>query len=266
MATTHLDLHGERLSLEALNSLVCQINERYLPIDVNHDIRKPIIGRLVSAEIVELPDGEYAVDGIGEVFEPSDAGASLAGDGRKILIKTDNVETFSVYYDRTFMNQEGKELLQELEALSGRKPQPTIKKALDPISLLLIGAGIFALGSTATGFFSKLGEDLYDKLKKTLVDYYKNKASEDKIIDFRFSIEKGDRVFEIHVLLNSPTEQIINDFFNNGLSKIDETLEFLYSELAKDVARVVLEYKDNKLTFSYAVSSECVPISFTKSD
>ena len=67
-------------------------------------------------------------------------------------------------------------------------------------------------------------------------------------------------------MLNSPTEQIINDFFNNGLSKIDETLEFLYSELAKDVARVVLEYKDNKITFSYAVSSECVPVSFTKSD
>jgi hypothetical protein len=212
-----------------------------------------------------MPDGEYAVDGISEIFEPSDTLASLTGDGRKMNIEVDNVETFSVRYDRAFMSEEGKELLQELEDLSGQKPQPTIKKALEPISILLIGVGIFSLGAIGTGFFSKLGEDLYEKLKKTLVNYYEKKTSADQILDFRFSIEKNNRVFEVHVLMSSPTEQIINDFFSEGISRIDETLDFLYSELAKDVARVVLEYKDNKLTFSYAVRSDCVPLSFNKS-
>ena len=265
MATTYIDRHGDRFSLEALNSLASQINERYLPINVNHDIRQPTVGRLVSAEVVKMPDGEYAVDGIGELFEPSDTLASLTGDGRKMDITVDDVETFSVHYDRAFMNEEGRKLLQELEDLSGQKPRPTIKKAFEPTSILLIGVGIFALGGIATGFFSKLGEDLYDKLKKTLVTYYEKKTSADQILDFRFSIEKNNRVFEVHVLISSPTEQIINDFFSEGIGKIDETLDFLYSELAKDVARVVLEYKDNKLTFSYAVRSDCVPLSFTKS-
>ena len=54
IATSHIDLHGERLSLEALNSLARQINERYLPINVNHDIRRPIVGRMVHAEVVRL--------------------------------------------------------------------------------------------------------------------------------------------------------------------------------------------------------------------
>lgn len=265
MVTTHVDLHGERISLEALNSMARQISEKYLPININHDIRQPPIGRVVSAKVVKMPDGEYALDGIAEIFEPSDTLESLTGDGRKITVWEDDVETFSVHYDRGFLNEEGKKLLQELEDLSGQKPQPAIKKALEPISILLIGFGIFALGATATKFFSKLGEDLYDKLKKTLVNYYEKKTSADQILDFRFSIEKNNRVFEVHVLISSPTEQIINDFFDEGISKIDETLDFLYSELAEDVAQVVLQYKDNKLTVSYAIRSDCVPLSLTKS-
>jgi hypothetical protein len=266
MATTHVDLHGERLSLEVLNNLACQINERYLPISVNHDIRQPTVGRLVSAEVVKMEDGEYAVDGIGELFEPTDTLASLIGDGRKMNIEVDDVETFSVHCDRSFRNEEGKVLLQELEDLSGQKPQPTIKKALEPISILVIGVGIFALGGIAAGFFSKFGEDIYDKLKKTLANYYKKKTSADQILDFRFSTEKNNKVFEVHVLISSPSEEIINDFFSEGISKIDKTLDFLDSELAKvDVAQVVLQYKDKELTFSYAVRSDCVPLSFTKS-
>jgi hypothetical protein len=264
MATTHVDLDGDRLSLEALKSLVRQINETYLPMSVNHDIRNPTIGRLVSAEVVKMPDGEYAADGIAEMFEPSDTLASLAGDGRKMNIHTDDVETFLVYFDRGFADEKGRELLHELEELSGQKPQQTIKKALGPISILLIGVGILTLGEIGKGFFSKLGEDLYDKLKKTLANYYKQKVSADRVLDFRFSIQKNHRVIEVHVLISSPTEQTINDFFNEGITQIDKILGFLNSESAKDVAQVVLQYKDKEITFSYAVRSDCVPLSFAK--
>ena len=266
MATTHVDLHGERLSLEALKSLASQINERYLPINVNHDIRQPTIGRLTSAEVVKMADGEYAVDGIGELFEPTDTLESLTGDGRKMDVAVDDVKNFLVYYDRTFRNEEGKELLQELEEISGQKPASTIKKALEPVSILLIAFGIFTLGEIGKGFFSKFGEDLYNKLKESLIKYYKKKKSSDQILDFRFSIKKDKRVFEVHVLLSSPTEQAISDFFGEGISKIDKTLDFLHSKLAKDIARVVLEYKDNELTIDYSVRSDCVPLSFVKSD
>jgi hypothetical protein len=266
MATTHVDLHGERLSLEALNSLANQINERYLPINVNHDIRQPTVGRLVSAEVVKMADGEYAVDGIGELFEPTDTLASLTGDGRKMNVAVDDVETFSVYYDRAFRNEDGKELLQELEELSGQKPNPTIKKAFEPISILLIAFGIFTLGEIGKGFFSKFGEDLYKKLKESLAKYYEKKKSTDQILDFRFSLKKDNRFFEVHVLTSSPTKQTISDFFNEGINKIDKTLDFLQSELAKDVALVVLEYKDNEITLTYSVRSDCVPLFFKGSE
>jgi len=56
MATSHVDLHGDILSHKALESLVDQIKSQYLPINVNHDIKGHPIGRLISAEIIKLPD------------------------------------------------------------------------------------------------------------------------------------------------------------------------------------------------------------------
>ena len=105
---------------------------------------------------------------------------------------------------------------------------------------------------------------MYNKLKASLVKYYEKKKAADQILDFRFSIEKDNRVFEVHVLISSPTKKTISDFFNEGISKIDKALDFLHSELAKDVARVVLEFKDNELTLTYSVRSDCVPLFFTR--
>lgn len=53
MTTTHVDLHGDRMSLSVLESLASQIKERYLPININHDIRIPPVGRVVDAEVVK---------------------------------------------------------------------------------------------------------------------------------------------------------------------------------------------------------------------
>jgi len=67
-------------------------------------------------------------------------------------------------------------------------------------------------------------------------------------------------------MMSSPSKQTISDFFNEGISKIDKKLDFLHSELAKDVSRVVLEYKDNDLTLTYSVRSDCVLIFSTVSE
>src|SRR6266571_15652 len=71
-ASTHVDKQGEALALEALHDMVQQINSCYLPMGLEHDPRVPPIGRVSSAQVVRLEDGEWAVDGDVEIFEEGD--------------------------------------------------------------------------------------------------------------------------------------------------------------------------------------------------
>jgi hypothetical protein len=70
MATTHVDGHNERFSLEALQSMKQHISSAYLPFTFNHDPRCAPMGRVINAEIIALADGEHAIEAEVEVFEP----------------------------------------------------------------------------------------------------------------------------------------------------------------------------------------------------
>ncbi|HEY9152739.1 MAG TPA: hypothetical protein VIN60_07630 [Anaerolineales bacterium] len=85
MITTHIDKHNERFAPSALDDFVRSINQQYMPMGVEHDPRIPPIGRILSAHIEELEDGEYAVDGIAEMFE-SDKDIEFLDDGREIPV------------------------------------------------------------------------------------------------------------------------------------------------------------------------------------
>ena len=261
VATTHVDLHGDRMALQALQGLARQVGEHYLPVDVNHDPRYPPVGRVDSAEIIELPDGEYAIQCTQEMFEEADSLESLNGDGRKIRIKDQNIQTIAVEYDRTFRDEKGEELLRELSQISGEdeKPTQTLKKAVEPISTLLIAAGICALGSIAVGFFTKLGSDFYDKLKNALISYYRDNNSSERLLDFCFVTQQNNSTFEIHVLVVNPTEQKLNELFNSRFNEIDTRLSSL-PLIDSDVAKIVFEYNNQKLLMLYAVRSDSVPV------
>ena len=265
MATTHVDAHGDKMSLEALQSMARQVKERYIPININHDIRYPPVGRIVSAEIIKLSDGEYALLGTAEVFDESDTLESLVGDGRRIKVIDEDIETISVFYDRTFLHErEGEELIRELTKISSEKPVVTFKKALEPISVLVIAAGVFILGSIAEGFFKKLGSDLYDKLRDTLTKYFKKKLPREQIIDFCFSVKYNERIFEVHILVDNPSEKELNELFTFQFCGVDRLLTSLPLNKELDIAKLVLEYKNKKLSILYAVRSDCVPLSFKK--
>lgn len=263
MATSHVDLHGEIISHKSLESLVDQINSQYLPINVNHDIRGQPIGRLISAEIINLPDGEIAVLGKGELFEKSDNLESLRGDGRRIKVKCNDIETILVSYDRSFDDSEGKELIRELSEISKEEPIFALKKAFEPIPTLVISAGAFIVGAIATGFLRRIGYDLYDKLKQSLIKYYKKQNTE-QLLDFCFLMKEGSRFFETHVLVDNPTEQKLNELFTSNFKNVDVLLVSLPLDKAKDISQLVLQYKEKKLVILYAVRNDAVPFTFKK--
>lgn len=265
MATSHVDLHGDKILPEALEDAVRQIKQRYLPLNIEHDIRYPPIGRIISAEVIKLQDGEYALQGTAELFEESDSLESLTGDGRKIRIRDQDIQTIAVEYDRAFQDRKGQELLRELSQISGEKEKPRefVKKALEPVSMLLIAAGAYVVGSIAKGFFSKLGSDAYEKLRDSLIKYFRKKTSPEQILDFCFLAKQHNTTFEVHVLVVNPSEQKLNELFAFRFNGLDALLVSLpLSE--SDVAKVVFEYENQRLLVRYTVRSDSVPLMFVR--
>lgn len=265
MATTHVDLHNECLTREALEDAVEQLKHNYLPINYNHDIRYPPLGRIVSAEVIKLPDGEYALQATGELFEELDPLEELAGDGREVPVRFAETRTFTIQFDRTFRDENGQELIERLHNLSGSEEKPTefIKKALEPIQVLFIASGVYIIGSIAKGFLSKLGSDIYEKLRDTLIAYYRKKKVPESILDFCFYVKDGTRRLEVHILVVNPTEQNVSELLHSHFAQLDDILTSLPLQKSS-ISQVVLEYKQKDFSIRYAVRKDSVPLHFIK--
>jgi hypothetical protein len=112
MLTTHIDKHNERITPEALRDFVRLVNQQYTPMGVEHDPRIPPVGRVLSAHIKELEDGEFAVDGIAEIFEQGQE-IEFKDDGREIPIEEFG-RRLSISPDRSYREPEDEQLLEEL--------------------------------------------------------------------------------------------------------------------------------------------------------
>lgn len=259
MLTTHVDLHGDRFAPEALEGYAARVNASYLPLMVEHDLRIPPIGRIAAATVVELEDGERAVRVTVEIFEGTDTEEMLSGDGREIPISRPGYEALGIEYDRSYQTKEGEEFLAGLRALSPDvKTVPIVKKALEPISTLTIAAGAFALGGIAAGFSGKIGEDLYLRLKAALVKRFK-RADKPRLLDFRFTVMRGEQTIEIHLLLENPSGEEIEALLSSGFGEIDVFLNRInFAEYP--IAKLFLRYDSRGLTLRYAVRRNCVPL------
>lgn len=257
--TTHVDLHGDRFAPEALEDYAAKVNAGYLPLMVEHDLRIPPIGRIAAATVVELEDGERAVRGTVEIFEGTDTEEILSGDGREIAIPRREYAAFGIEYDRSYETDEGKEFLANLRALSPDvEAVPTVKKAVEPISTLTIAAGAFVLGGIATGFLGRIGEDLYLGLTTALVKRFR-RAEKPRLLDFRFSVTRGEQTIEIHLLLENPSGEEIEALLSSRFGEIDAFLNRInFAE--HPIAKVFLRYDSRGLTLRYAVRRNCVPL------
>jgi hypothetical protein len=126
--TSHVDLHGERCDPDSLEPVAAEMNRKYLPLNVEHDLRKPLIGRIAASEVIRLEDGERAVESIIEIFEDGDSADLSIGDGRSIEVPKSDVRTFRVEYDRSYDTEDGQRLISSsasafsrLRGRSGRK-------------------------------------------------------------------------------------------------------------------------------------------------
>ena len=128
-ATTHVDRHGDRMLLSALESLVESTSHQYLPVIYNHDPRTPPILRISGARIVSLGGGEYAVDGEIELFEPGDRFEQSLGP-RSIPVRTYPAGKLQLGFDRNYRNKADQKIIDDISAILNTHPRYEEKRPL----------------------------------------------------------------------------------------------------------------------------------------
>jgi len=66
-STTHVDKQGDKMTKHALLSMCRQINDHYIPYDIEH--RGIYIGVILCAKVREMDDGEWALYIVAGIFE-----------------------------------------------------------------------------------------------------------------------------------------------------------------------------------------------------
>ncbi|PSO50582.1 MAG: hypothetical protein BRC33_02810 [Cyanobacteria bacterium SW_9_44_58] len=108
----------ELITYEALLSMKKQLDHTYLPLTIEHDIRNPPVGRIVSAEIVKLEDGNYLLEGEAEVFESTDDLSKIKDTSKSIRTYSEDIETFQISCDDRGSTTEIDQLRKEIEPLA----------------------------------------------------------------------------------------------------------------------------------------------------
>jgi hypothetical protein len=261
LTSTHVDRHGDRMMLSALEDGVKQINAGYLPFGVEHDPRIAPIGRVVAARIKKLEDGEYGLEGEIEIFETGDA-LPLREDGRQIPLRTYPIDRLQVVYDMAFQDDESKALINEISKQLGTEPTQESKKSLEPIAVMIIGGGAFILGQLAKGFFSRLGQDGYEALKVGLkkLFQYRQSCGKDTLLEVSLVVPIQGHDVEVDILCKNPSSGMLDDVFKKQLQRIDDTLPTLVHP-HHGIRKLVFEHEDGNIHLRFAVRRDAVPLS-----
>ena len=258
LATTHLDSHNERLTLGALESMREQFRSSFAPSIPDHDPRCAPIGRVIDAEITDLPDGEHALEVEIEAFESGPI-PPLRTD-RSMPLRELPRDALVLTIDRSFSRPEYQDAVVAIAQEFGTPLQFAGKKALEPIAVLTISAGL-ALGSFCKSFFSRLGENAADLVTKKLKEIFSSQQKSDDapllMFEFEFEYEGVSRRAE--VILTGPSGVEIDSFLEEGLEYLDRVLP-LYLRVSKDLVKYVFTYSQDSLDLKFAVRSDAVPL------
>lgn len=262
IATTHVDSQGERLTREALDSLVNSISTSYIPIGIEHDPRIPPQGRVDSGFVRQTSSGEFEAIAIMEIFETADEPSTLE-EKREIILPVHRVNGLTVSYDWTHRSKEDQEDIKEIAAVLKNNPVYDVKKSADPISIIQL-TGAFVLGGIAKGFVEQIGADGWNLIKKKLNDIFSRKKNRqgDQLFVFIALIERSSSKTEVEVILTNPSIKDMDVFLVSGLQTLDKVVCF-YLDNAPDIRRLVFEIRAQELELKFAVRKDCYPLTPT---
>jgi hypothetical protein len=260
IATTHVVPDGNRLAPSALEGIARQIQEVFIPVNVEHDPRLPVIGRIVGAEIKELGDGELGLEAVIELFEPDDQLPPL-DETRPVVMRSYELNRLQVIFDRGLRGPEDQADILELSNALGTTAEEDHKWALEPLTILTIGAA-FALSHFAKEFLAAAGKDTYEFVKAKIKRIMRRRRPDEteRLLKLEFELYEGERRIWVDVLLTNPTDNEIDTILVEGLNEIQKLTAAVLAT-NEPVRRLVLSYSQESLQILYGVRFDGVPLS-----
>ncbi len=265
IASSQVDLHRDMLTRGALESMVQQAKEHFLPAYLEHDYRNAPVGRTVDAYLKEGEDGTTYLIAVMEMFDKEDVGIDEK-EKRTIVLPEYNINSLQVIYDRTYEEKNYLELVTQMQVAMDpyAKASEKLKKAFEPLSFLTI-VGAFVLGAIASGFFNKIGSDGWDKLSKTLQSLIKKRTAEKKefIITFEILVHTadGDRISCL-IHYTNPREKDIPITLRGVLTQAEKELMAIINR-RKNIARVSFDVKEGRVILNNVIGKSGIPLEIT---
>ena len=244
------------ITREALEDMAEQTSRRCIPLMYEHDPRVPPLGRMLSAEVIRLPDGHHALVATTEVFEPGDVAPPFDGGPSVELGKL--ADGITLVVDRSHLDESTREVLAEL-ATQGVTIELYGKKSLEPISVLVLAFAIIA-----HGFFKKMGADLWDAVRdadwsavwtrvRKLLSHRRRTGNEFLFV-LELRLRDDPHPLALSIILDSPTDEELDDFMVTGEPLIREMIPHILA-LGDQVTKAVVRYGCGELQPGYVIRS-----------
>jgi hypothetical protein len=250
-ATTHPDRHGDQLTVGALVKNAEDANKAYYPLGLNHDPRIPPIGRIIRSAVVPREQGHAALEVVAEQFEEGDT-FDLGSTPKRLAPYLFRTEP-EIIRDANFDDPQSIRAITELASALGLRTRKHTKKALAPLSVLIVTATSWI----AAGFLKGMGSDLYMLAKKSLTALMKRRGGRTQVLVFQFETAYEGRTVQVEVCSTNPTKADVERFLDMNECEVNARLKSLFSQ--HEVVRVVGEFSDGVLVPKFALRADGVP-------
>jgi hypothetical protein len=285
-ATTELDRHNCRITKGALEDAANKVNNSgSVPsVGLNHDRTIMPFGKVISAEVLPMDNGEYKMEIIQEVFE--EIYFTELEDGTRLILNKsscderpfteDDYDSDDITVNIDFVNFESQEdinkiqeLVDEYDALNGT----IARKALipDPEIIFQIGNGIVmyllskkvidSVGDRVINNVLDEVDKFYSMTKELVVKYSKLVIPKNRPQTYVFKMW-DDCNIELVVVTTSPNE-VMDSIDKEKLESITEKLNYL--RLHFNPRRIQFLYEDGTWVFNYLCTDKGEVIGTEKS-
>lgn len=188
ITTTNTDLHGERLTKEELYHLFEQMADPYI-MNQEHDTAKPPICKGYNKKFYQLADGEWAISMDIDVFDEEQfkryKGFSITFSNGRYTVNQDNKPDIEIRFNPRIFDRDDILKMAELSTEAVQIDVVELKqKGWEVPAIIFLS---FATGAIASGFFSKFGGDIYDVVKKQIIQVA-GRLKKDKNVEPIFNI------------------------------------------------------------------------------
>jgi len=264
IATTYIVPDHQAVTIDDMKRHLRTIDHVIVPVYSVHDPRLPPIGRVVSGVIVELNDGEYALDVNVELFDSEfipDCGISL---DKRVVMLNKPLGKYGIWCNLTLMTPEKICLLREISEILKTPVSSGSSTGIYQEELFMVIIGIRALrfGYIADTFSRWLDCEKVQQLTRIFTRLYRDPGDKqsDSLLIFDLDVtDRQKRALLIEVIMTNPSGKAIESFFTVGLGELDRILPpFYLSRLHPK--KIVINYSDCRFRVLYAIQDQGIPM------